>query len=421
MKILYAIPALQHPRIRGACRHYHFVKELAREHDITLLSLVRSKVEPEVMKEMSDLTHGRLHTFNVNGESGSKLAGRAARLPLLGSYIEKNLKLAGGVNEMKATFLKLVEEEDFDVVLFHGKSIFPVIKNWKGLPIVTDFCDATSLRIWTSMRYHGLAKTPYYFYKWLCMRRLEKKMVEKTPYVAFISNRDRQAILGPDDQSEILPLGIDYDFWSRSNERFDSNTVVFTGVMDYAPNHDAAMHLLDNILPRLKERIPQIKITIVGRDPKPELLRKAEDFPEVTVTGFVEDVRPYLEQATVFAAPVRFASGSQNKVLEAMAMKVPVVATSVVADGITMDKHTEPPLLRADKDEEFVDALARVLYDRKERNRLAREAHSYVGHYFNWDHAAGVLARMCREAVENGAVKSDSSQAGEQINNLNAE
>lgn len=398
MRILYIVPSLQHPQVRGANRHYHFVKELSKRHQITLLSLVRSKVKPEALEEMRSLTENLL-TFNVNGESDSSLAAGLGKVPVIGNYVAKSIKMRAGVREMRQAFLELVRKESFDIVLFHGKSVFPVIADWSGLPIVTDFCDATSLRIRTSMRYNNLLKRPFYYWKLRRMAQLEKKLIEKSSTVAFISNRDREAILGPDDRSEILPLGVDHEFWSRSRKGCDKNCIVFTGVMDYAPNHDAAICLIENILPKLRRQLSDFKIMIVGRDPKPELLARAKQHPEIVVTGFVEDVRPYLEQATVFAAPVRFASGTQNKVLEAMAMEVPVVATRVVSDGLYIDEYGAPPLLLADDDQQFADAIAKLLGEANERNRLAREGQTFVKSYFNWTSSAARLERMCERAL----------------------
>ncbi len=398
MRILYVIAALQHPRIRGATRHYFFPRELAKRHEITLLSLVRSNVEPTALDDIRSFTRD-LHVFNINGECNSRLAGAAAKMPFCGNYFEKNIKLAHGVQRMKDTFRDLVSHQQFDLVLFHGKSIFPVIEDWQGLPIVTDFCDATSLRIRTSMRYNGIAKVPYYFCKWLSTRKIERKMVHKTPHVAFISSRDRAAVMGAKDRSAIVPLGVDHEFWRRRTSEHDPTCLVFTGVMDYSPNHDAAIYLIDKILPALRQRMPDLKLLIVGRNPKPELKQKAKAHPEVTVTGFVDDVRPYLERATVFVAPIRYASGSQNKVLEAMSMKVPVVATPVVSDGLMIDEYGEPPLLSAGDEQQFIESVIRMLENGQERDRLAEEGRQFVEKYFDWTSSARKLEQICQEAV----------------------
>jgi len=125
--------------------------------------------------------------------------------------------------------------------------------------------------------------------------------------------------------------------------------------MHYAPNVDAAFHLIRDVFPVVRVEIPDAQLHIVGRDPTPEL-RAAQNVPGVTIIGFVEDVRPWLEGATVFASPIRFGAGIQNKVLEAMAMELPVVASTVAADGLRTNEGTMPPVDIADDPSQWLDS-----------------------------------------------------------------
>jgi len=398
MRILYIIPSLQHPNVRGPHRHYHFVRELSKRHKITLLAIVRSEISPAVFKEMESYTE-KIFTFDVNGGSSSKMATAFKHLPLVGSRVAQKLRFRAGVQEMKHSFLQLVNQEAFDVILFHGKSIFSVIEDCEDLPIVTDFCDATSSRYRHEMQYNGLLRKPLYWWKIWQMQKIEKEMIKKTSHIAFISNRDREAVLGTDSQSQILPLGVDQEYWQRSSKRSHVNRIIFTGVMDYAPNNDAALYLVDNILPIIKEKIPNIEVFIVGRDPSATLLKKVKELPEVTVTGFVEDLRPYLEQATLFVAPVRYASGTQNKVLEAMAIELPIVTTSVVADGLRVERDEEPPVCYADNENDFAEHVIKLLQNKSEKERLADEGRQFIEKHFNWERSAEKLEKMCFEAI----------------------
>ncbi len=399
MRILYIIPSLQHPKVRGPHRHYHFVRELSKRHSITLLALIRGKVDPSALEEVRSYTED-LFTFNVNGESPQVgWADPLRKIPVIGKHVEQSIKLRGGLREMKEAFCKLVSNDSYDLVCFHGKSVYPVIKDHSGMPIVTDFCDATSMRIRASMDFSSLLKKPLYFFKSIRMRQLEKKLISKSDDVAFISRRDREAILGSEDRSEILPLGVDEVFWKRKSGDFEPQSLIFTGVMDYAPNHDTAVYLVTEILPRLQKKLKNIKLFIVGRNPKPELLTLVKEHPEVEVTGFVDDVRPYLERAAAFVAPMRFASGTQNKVLEAMAMQVPVITTQVVSDGLFVNDGEELPLLCAGDDEQFADCVLSVLSDKEKRSELADEGRRFVEQNFNWARSAEKLEQMFENAI----------------------
>jgi glycosyltransferase involved in cell wall biosynthesis len=398
MRILYIIPSFQHPKVRGPNRHYHFVRELSQRHAITLLTLVRSEIPAEAMQEVASYTE-RIFTFGANGDSDSR-GGRSVRLlPLIGDRIHQILQLNADVKQMKGTFNRLVEQGSFDLVLFHGKSVFSVIEDWHGLPIVADFCDATSMRVRTKMSYASKAKLPLLGLRYWQVRQIEKKLVSKTPYVAFISARDREAILGPGDRSVVIPNGLDLQYWQRKANNPRSNCLVFTGVMSYAPNEDAALYLLDKILPLLRRSVSNLEVLIVGRDPTPVLLERARNHPEVTVTGFVDDMRPYLERATIFAAPLRYASGMQNKIQEALAMEVPVVTTSIVAAGLQVDGGEKPPVYVADGPQEFADRIVSLLGQESERARLAAEGRQFAQKNFDWSRSAKQLEQMCLEAV----------------------
>jgi glycosyltransferase involved in cell wall biosynthesis len=113
----------------------------------------------------------------------------------------------------------------------------------------------------------------------------------------------------------------------------------------------------------------------------------------------VDDVRPYLEQATVCVGPLRFASGVQNKLLEALAMEVPVVTTPVAADGLRVEGGEQPPVLVADGEKEFAESVVYLLTQTKDRSRLAAEGRHFVKNHFNWSHSAKMLEEMCLTAV----------------------
>src|SRR5262249_35119838 len=145
--------------------------------------------------------------------------------------------------------------------------------------------------------------------------------------------------------------------------KLGANTIAFTGAMDYPPNTDAALYLVETILPLVQRAIPDARALIVGRDP-PARLARAGQRPGVTVTGFVDDVRPYLEQATVFAARLRSGAGIQNKVLEALAMELPVIASPLAADGLRTEDGQTPPAQIVRGVQEFADQIVRALRER---------------------------------------------------------
>jgi glycosyltransferase involved in cell wall biosynthesis len=292
----------------------------------------------------------------------------------------------------------LLQQERFDVVLFHGREALPVLGGVE-VPIVVDCGDTNSTRILQEMRQTRFELRPKLFFRYATARRLEGRLAHITPHRCFISMRDRENLLGTSDRSEIVPQGVDYDYWKRSLPPSRRNCIVFSGVMSYHPNADAALFLLDSILPLVRKACPQVEILIVGRDPSSELVKVAKRYSDVTVTGAVDDVRPYLERADVFVAALRFASGVQNKVLEALAMEVPVVTTPVVAAGLRVD-GIEPQLVIGRSAEEIAACIVRLLANSEERAHLSTEGRRFVEAHCSWSSSAQKLEKLCLAAAE---------------------
>ncbi len=399
MRILYITPFLQHPKMQSSFRHYYFIRDLSRRHRITLLTPTKSPVTPEALQEMTAYTE-RLMIFDAVRHAAPTTEAETKALVSLRRKMSDSERLQNAVKEMKKAFLALVEREAFDVVLFHGKSVFSVIEGWDKLPIVVDFCDATSTRMTGRMEYAKPIEKPLLYLRYLQARQTEKKLLHKSPHIAFISCRDREAILGPTSRAKIIPNAVDLQYWQRKTPVRQPNCIMLHGGMDYRPNHDAAMVLIQKILPLLRPALPDLEVLIVGRDPLPALVKAAQNSPGVTVTGGVDDIRPYLERATVYTAPLRFASGQQNKLLEALAMQVPVVTTPVAAAGLRVDDGVESPVIVADSDQKFAEAVINLFKHKAERDRLSFLGRQYIEHYFTEAHSVEVLEAMCLEAIK---------------------
>lgn len=398
MRILYITPSFQHPTVRGPHRHYFFIRELSKRHEITLLALAKHEIGVDALEEMESYTQ-ELFTFNVNGGSRSGLGDALAHVPMMGKRLRERVQISQGLSNMKEKFHDLLEKKSFDLVLFHGKSMFRVIEDFDDLPIVVDFCDATSMRIRTELRYASPLRRPWLRWRLQQVQRVENLLIHKTQYLGFVSLRDRMATASASKNSKIIPIGVDCQYWKRRAAEYAPNCIILTGVMDYGPNHDTALFLIDKIMPLLKAENPNVELLLVGRAPRAELIQKAKQVPGVTVTGSVGDLRPYLERAAVFVAPMRYASGTQNKLLEAMAMEVPVVTSKLAGDGLYVEDGGEPPVRTADTETEFAKEVLAILADHKMRAGMAQAGRAYVEKNFNWTRSAEILENLCMEAV----------------------
>jgi glycosyltransferase involved in cell wall biosynthesis len=361
-------------------------------------------VTPEALQEISSYTEQVLVFDAKRKPSGAN--GKDGPTSMIAGKMRELRQARNMVREMKKSFRQLVREGSYDLVLFHGKNVFAIIEDWDELPIVIDLCDATSMRIANRMRYAKKAKLPWLMWRYRRARQTEIKMVEKTPHVAFITSRDREAVMGPDSKAAVLPNMVDLQYWTRTKHSPQANCIMYSGGMDYRPNVDGALVLIRQIVPILRRSVRDLEVLIVGRDPGKELIEAAKGQSDIVITGAVDDMRPYFERAAVYVAPLRYASGQQNKLIEAMAMEVPVVTTSVAADGMRFDDGEEVPLVVADDAAQFADSVVGLLEDAEKCAELARDGRRFIETHFVRSSSVGVLENLCAEATKGSWVGS---------------
>ena len=220
--------------------------------------------------------------------------------------------------------------------------------------------------------------------------------------VLVTSHHDRQAFLDLNPRSAetvtVLPNGVDLDYFQPDPAVVrDPATIVVSGKMSYDANAAMVTHLARHIMPQVWAERPETRLIIVGKDPTADVQALAQH-PQVTVTGFVPDLRPYLRQATMAVAPITYGAGIQNKVLEAMACETPVVASPKAASALQVTPGQE--LLLAEKVEEFAAAILSLLNHPEKQTELGRAGYAYVHHAHNWENIA-VRLETIYQSVQN--------------------
>ena len=390
MRILYLTSGFPWPLTSGYLRHYFLIRELARQHEITLVSLVNRRFRPEYIDALAPLTRN-VFTFPADP------AKRAA-----GSLIRGLRMFVGGehaAREMQRAVRRLVRDREFDLAIFSGKHTLPALRSLRGLPLIADICDAASVRYRGAIPYSGLVRRIQCRAAAAYMQRTERRIIRAASHVLFASARDRDALVpAGSDQATVVPNGVDLEFWNRGTRERGRRAIVFTGAMSYGPNADAAQFLIDQIYPRVRAVVPEAEVWIVGRDPGPALIA-AGRHSGVTVTGFVDDVRPWLQRACVFAAPLRFGAGIQNKLLEALAMEVPIVASPLAANGLRADDGELPPLIIAEGPEATAEQLIRLLRAAQQMARPDAAGRHFVAERFDWSASASKLEEVMQSIV----------------------
>lgn len=391
MRVLYLTNGFPFPLTSGYLRHYHFIKELAQAHDITLLAMARPSFREEHRAALAPYA-SQIEVFIA--ESRGQALGKKALHAVNALRGE-----AGSIGAMRAAIERRLAGRSVDVVLFSGKPTYAAIHGLALPPVVADFTDAASMRIRGQIQYASRAKAPFLWAKFYQTRRLEGQIIKRADHLLFASMRDREAVL-PDRRkpSTVMPCGVDLAYWQRTARTLGRRAIVFTGAMNYQPNIDAALFLIEEIFPHVQQAHPDAELLIVGHSPTPALVAAGKR-PGVTVTGFVDDVRPYLERAAVFAAPLRFGAGIQNKVLEAMAMEVPVVATPLAADGLNTEDGGRPPVKLAQTAAEFAQVIGAELAARAHDTSPDVAARQYIARYFVWPAVGEKLDAVLRATV----------------------
>jgi polysaccharide biosynthesis protein PslH len=191
-----------------------------------------------------------------------------------------------------------------------------------------------------------------------------------------------------------VPTGVDVEFfrpggWAKSA----SHNMVFTGSMDWLPNDDAIRYFMREIMPLIRQKVPDATLTVVGRNPAPALVELGKSDPSLVITGRVEDVRPYMESAAAYIVPLRIGGGTRLKIFEAMAMEKAVVSTRVGAEGLPLSDGVE--LLLADEPAAFAGAVVRVLTDGSYAAELGQRAASIVRKSFGWRQVTESFISIC--------------------------
>jgi glycosyltransferase involved in cell wall biosynthesis len=404
VRILWLKTELLHPVDKGGkIRTYQMLKALKREHHVTYLTLDDGTAAEDAVVRADEYCHELVRVPHRTREKFS--AGFYAELALnLVSSLPYFMKKYES-DEMRREIAARVKRDNFDVLVCDFLN--PAVNVPVDVPLPTVlFQHNVEAIIWK--RHYEVQSNPlkkaYLYGQWRKAFAYERAACRRFRLVVTVSRDDTETIrrdYGVESVSDV-PTGVDTEFF-RPGEglRVEPNSLVFTGSMDWLPNEDAIQFFTREIMPLVRERLPQVKLTVVGRKPYASLLELSRRDSAIVVTGRVEDVRPYMERAAAYVVPIRIGGGTRLKIYEAMAMEKPVVSTTVGAEGLPLGDGDD--LLLADTPRAFADAVVRVLTDEGLARALGAHAATTVREQFSWDKVAGVFAGLCERAASSPA------------------
>lgn len=405
MKILVVLPRFPYPLEKGdKLRAYHQIKGLSQHNQIYLFCLSHSPVLPE----QTDALRPFCQDIQI------------AYLPRLASYwgVVRNFlysrPLQLGYWYSRRAYKAYVDFErrvQPDVIYCQMVRTMPYVigkveaESTERNPSpkrVLDFQDSLSMNTLRRMdQSRGLwRRTLHYEFKRL--HSAEYEAFSRFDALTIISDTDRQAL--PHrlyKQVHVVPNGVDFDYFNLSqlnpNRNSSASTsIVFCGNMSYEPNVRASRYLAQQVMPLVWQQLPQATLLLAGATPRPSVTALTCD--RIRVSGYVEDIRSCYASAKVFAAPMLTGSGLQNKLLEAMAMQLPCVTTSLANASLQATPDLE--VLIGDSPQQFADHLVHLLTDEDYRLRMAQAGHQYALAHFSWNQSCQQLESILRSTIK---------------------
>jgi len=257
-------------------------------------------------------------------------------------------------------------------------------------------------------------KKVYLYGQWQKMKRFEREMCRRFDSVIAVSADDREQMKREYGAEAVydVPTGVDTDFYRPTDSaKFSPHNMVFTGSMDWLPNDDAIRYFMREIMPVIKQKVPDATLTVVGRNPTPAVVELGKRDPSLIITGRVDDVRPYIESSAAYVVPLRIGGGTRLKIFEAMAMEKAVISTTVGAEGLPLSDGVE--LLLADEPAAFADAVVSVLNDRSYASELGQRAASIVRKKYGWRQVTDTFVSIClkNSARKHRQIRQESMQS----------
>jgi len=269
---------------------------------------------------------------------------------------------------------------------------------WQAVPVVADLVDDMVLTFRRAMHAapRWLDKLRYWKYAHV-FGRFERESMLRAAHCVVVSEEDAASFarVSPRVPVSVVANGVDTDHFAPDGTAAEPGHLVFEGTMGFPPNEQAALHLVQNIMPRIWAVRPQTTLALVGRGPGPAVLALASE--RVQVTGSVADVRSHVLRAEVFVCPLVSGAGIKNKLLQAWAMERPVVATSMSIGGLQARDGVD--LLVRDGAQAFADGVLELLADPERRAALGRAGREVAVGRFAWGAMAAQLEGLLAQAV----------------------
>lgn len=394
INILFVSATIPYPTIDGGrIRVLSLVSRLCRIHEVTFLTFITSPADEQGAAYLREMGMEVVGIRRSEQKSGSRALNALAALGgiLKNSIQRKPLTVAKYYSvEMVEALERLLRSRRFDIVHFemlHTGQFLLELRS-EGENSYTTVLGEQNIdsRIWRRLAREesNLLKKLIFRSQYRRFVSYESRICHRFDMCLCVSEEDGRELksICPAAAIEVVPNGVDTDYFRPEEGDEEEECLVFTGSMDWRPNEDAVVFFCDQILPLIQAELPEVKFLIVGSNPSDRVMRLGKR-QGVVVTGWVEDVRPYISSAAVFIVPLRIGGGTRLKILQALAMEKAVVSTSIGCEGLNLQPGEH--LLVADKPRRFAEETIKLIRNGSLRRKLGENGRAFVQEKYDWD------------------------------------
>lgn len=385
MKIFILLPRIPYPIEKGdKLRAFNHIRFLSRNNQIILCALNDSRKHTDAYENLKPYCTD-IYFF--------KLTRSSIFLNILSAFISgKPLQVGYFYNRrVKKKINKLIIKHQPDHIFCQ---LIRTAEYVKGItiPKTIDYQDVFSKGVQRRIQSAPFCLKPLFRLEYKRLLNYERDVFDQFDNKVIISRPDRELIPHPQKETiHIIPNGVDQDFF-KPLKRAKKYDVIFTGNMGYPPNINASQFLVNAIMPLIWKKRPGTTLAIVGANPHQRVRSLASS--KVSVTGWVDDIREYYAASTIFIAPMLIGTGLQNKLLEAMAMKIPGITTHL-ANGALKAKHASEIMI-GDNAGELADHILQLLSNTELAETIAANGYAFVCHHYNWAEATRKLETIMK-------------------------
>ncbi len=395
MNILFVTPSFPYPPEKDGQTiiAYHLLKELSGRHDIKLICFA----DKQDYMNQEILTNLGIKTLFIKRPKRSRILYYLSAKSRQSAWFQYRHQTEVLVNELQ----KADHDPGLDLIFIHSPFFSNYLNYIKYKPVVFSSIDALSSWYNQFQREESNPlKKLHYQLEGQKAKQAEKECYSIAKTIIVVSEIDKEIIKNNCPNTNVITIanGVDLDYFRPSTTPPNPHEIVFTGAMDYPPNIKAVMDFHQKVWPRLKKSEPKLQWLIVGKNPTLDIFELQSLDGQITVTGYVKDIRPYIWRSAVYVAPLKLGTGFKNKIIEAMACGKAIVASpsSVSAIPVEDNKH----LLIANDRHEFYEKTLAIINDEQLRKRLEISSRKFSENY-SWSYTAGLYEQAFTEALNN--------------------